>query len=285
MGNPSFCKAPPGLRGCTSVFVLCMSMALPASAQLITMNAECREQIASGDALNAGGEYTQALELFDSIAEECDTKDAAELVQVGRAKALNGLQRYPDATAAANVALEGTDQASLRRSRNVHMRLKPRATWPERGRTTSRSSTSRRRIRTRLNAQPFTRRWPTSSSVPATRVQRTSICSKAMQLDPNNGDFYLQQADYAMVGGDYDGAMAALDKAVELGKADVDTYAMKSDVSLKRMQAKYGTDNAQQLRAKMTPQETAAVCGDLQKALGMGLMDMQKDMFAALVCK
>ena len=79
--------------------------------------------------------------------------------------------------------------------------------------------------------------------------------------------------------------MASLDKAVALGKADVDTYAMKSDVGLKRMQSKYGTDNAQQLRAKMTPQETAAVCGDLQKALGMGLMDMQKDMFAALVCK
>ena len=109
--------------------------------------------------------------------------------------------------------------------------------------------------------------------------------AKAMQLDPNNGDFYLQQADYAMVAGDYDDAIAALDKAVALGKADVETYAMKSDVSLKRMQIKYGTENTQQLRAQMTPQETAAVCGDLQQALSMGLMDMQKDMFAALVCK
>ena len=96
---------------------------------------------------------------------------------------------------------------------------------------------------------------------------------------------YSDRGELLLETGDYDGAMASLDKAVALGKADVDTYAMKSDVGLKRMQSKYGTDNAQQLRAKMTPQETAAVCGDLQKALGMGLMDMQKDMFAALVCK
>jgi tetratricopeptide (TPR) repeat protein len=268
-----------------SMFALCMTMAVPAGAQLITMNAECREQIASGDALNAGAEYTQALELFDSIAEKCDTKDAAELVQTGRAKALNGLQRYPDATAAANIALEGTDQSSL-------PALAERAYAAEaQGDLAGARADYQRIIDLTEKNQNTAERAAVYAKVANLeyRAGNAGIAnenlSKAMQLDPNNGDFDLQQADYAMVGGDYDGAMASLDKAVALGKADVDTYAMKSDVGLKRMQSKYGTDNAQQLRAKMTPQETAAVCGDLQKALGMGLMDMQKDMFAALVCK
>jgi len=54
---------------------------------------------------------------------------------------------------------------------------------------------------------------------------------------------------------------------------------------VKQVQEKYGTTNAQELRAQMSPAETEKVCSDVKKALDLGWMNPQMDMFSALVCK
>ncbi len=64
-----------------------------------------------------------------------------------------------------------------------------------------------------------------------------------------------------------------------------DMYAIRGQARIKMMQTKYGTENVQELRAKMTPAETEMVCGDTRKAVDMGLQDMKMDMFVALVCR
>ena len=84
-----------------------------ADAQLITMSSECRESVASGDSMNASGDYQGALNLFTGIVEECDTKDGREAVQAGLAKAHNGLGQYNEAIAAADQALDVSKQKSL----------------------------------------------------------------------------------------------------------------------------------------------------------------------------
>jgi hypothetical protein len=70
-----------------------------------------------------------------------------------------------------------------------------------------------------------------------------------------------------------------------MGRTDPDMYAIRGEARIKMMQQKYATENVQQLRAKMTPDETAMVCADVSEALDLGLKDMQIDMFAALVCR
>jgi len=85
----------------------------PASAQLITMSKECRAQVAQGNEMNAAGDYRRALDLFTGIAADCDTRDGKEAVQVGIASAQNGLYNYPEAIAAANLALEVSKGTSL----------------------------------------------------------------------------------------------------------------------------------------------------------------------------
>ena len=83
----------------------------------------------------------------------------------------------------------------------------------------------------------------------------------------------------------YDPAFVQYDKAVQMGKADAEMYAIRSNARIKSMQEKYHTVNAQELRAKMSPKEKELVCTDLKKAISLGLKDMKQDMFASLVCK
>jgi len=51
------------------------------------------------------------------------------------------------------------------------------------------------------------------------------------------------------------------------------------------MDAKYGTSKAQDLRGKMTDEEKTVLCADMKRAQELGLKDMNKDMFMALICK
>jgi hypothetical protein len=50
------------------------------------------------------------------------------------------------------------------------------------------------------------------------------------------------------------------------------------------LESKYGTSKAQELRSKMTADEKSKVCEDLSASKALGLNDMNKDLFLALVC-
>jgi hypothetical protein len=84
---------------------------------------------------------------------------------------------------------------------------------------------------------------------------------------------------------DYNGGFLQYDKAVQMGKNDMEMYVIRSNARVKMMQQKYKTTNTQELRSKMTPAEKELVCAELNKALSLGLKDMKQDMFASLVCK
>jgi lipoprotein NlpI len=112
-----------------------------------------------------------------------------------------------------------------------------------------------------------------------------SNLNKAMVLDPANASFYIQKGDMAAKEGDYDAAFVQYDKAVELGRTDIDMYKIRSGARMKMVQDKYKTENAQELRNKMTATETQQVCTELKKLISLGYKDMKADMFDALVCK
>jgi tetratricopeptide (TPR) repeat protein len=108
---------------------------------------------------------------------------------------------------------------------------------------------------------------------------------QAITLNPDNPSFYVQKGDMYAASGDYNDASTQYDKAMSHGLNELDGYIIKSETGLKAMEKKYGTSKAQELRDKMTEDEKSRVCGDLTKALELGWKDMNKDMFAALVCK
>ena len=256
----------------------------PVMAQTFTMNKECRAQVAAANALNDGRQYDQALASFDAIVDSCDTKDGKEQIQVGRAHALNGLGRHDEAIDAANMALEVTKDKSLfayfeRANAQEQMAMADSAAadynriieLTEKNQNVAERATIYAKVAD-LNYK---------AGKPAEAEQ---YLAKAMELDPGNPNFAIQRGDWAAWDGNYDAAFVEYDKAVAAGKADLEMYQIRSNARIRQMETKYGTNNVQELRSKMSPQETQLVCTETKKAIDLGLKDMKMDMFAALVC-
>lgn len=256
-----------------------------AQAQLHTMGSECRAQVDAANQMNDDGNYTEALAAFDAIVDKCDTKDGKEAVQVGRAHALNQLGRHGEAMDAANAALEVSKDTSL-------FGLFERAYAEEQmGDMAAATADYDRIIELTEKNENVAERATIYAKVAdlnyksGKTAEAEEYLAKAMELDPSNADFYVIKGDWGVHAGDYDAAFAAYDQAVVMGYTGATMYQIRAEARLKQVQDKYGTTNAQELRAKMTPTETQQVCAEVTKALDLGLKEMQLDMFAALVCQ
>src|SRR5882762_9214095 len=73
---------------------------------LVTMSNSCYDLINTGQSQNKAGNYSAALDNFTKVLQKCDAYDAKEKGYAGKATALNGLQQYNDALAAANAGLK-----------------------------------------------------------------------------------------------------------------------------------------------------------------------------------
>jgi tetratricopeptide (TPR) repeat protein len=256
-----------------------------ANAQLITMSKECRASIDEASALLDSGEYGAALNQYTGLVEDCDTKDGTEAVQVGLARAHNGLQEYTEAIAAADVALENSKNTSI----NAYFE---KALAEEKlGNNAAAAENYQHIIDLTEKNQNVAERATIYAKVAnlnyraGRQADADQYLQNAMQLDPDNPDYLIQRGDWAANDGDYNLAFENYDQAVSMGRTDADMYAIRSDARMQEMQKKYGTDNVQELRSKMTPEETSKLCADSKKALDLGLRDMQMDMFVALVCR
>lgn len=262
-----------------------LGMTSNASAQLITMSKECRASIDEANALLDSREFGSALNVYTGLVEECDTKDGTEAVQVGIARAHNGLQEYNEAIAAADVALENSKNTSI----NAYFE---KALASEKlGDNAAAAENYQHIIDLTEKNQNVAERATIYAKVAdlnyraGRQTEADQYLQNAMELDPDNPDFYIQRGDWAANDGNYTGAFENYDQAVSMGRTDADMYAIRSDARMQEMQKKYGTDNVQELRANMTPEETSTLCADSKKALDLGLRDMQMDMFVALVCR
>jgi tetratricopeptide (TPR) repeat protein len=108
---------------------------------------------------------------------------------------------------------------------------------------------------------------------------------KAIALDPSNPYFEIQKGDMLVDEKKYDDAFEQYDKAVEMGKADLEMYQIRTNARMRMVSEKYKTTNAQELRSKMSAEEKKQVCTELNKAISLGMKDMKQDMFASMVCK
>ena len=270
----------------SAVFVTALALgAGTAQAQTFTMGKECRGKVEAAQQLNDAGDYTNALAAFDAVHGDCDTKDAREAIQGGRAHALNGLGRHAEAIDAANRALKVSKDQSL-------VGYFERAIAQEKLGNMDAATEDYNRIIALTEKNKNVKERATIYAKVADmnaragkKAEAESYYAKAVELDPGNADFDVLRGDWAVLGGDYDAAFASYDAAMSKGKTGADMYQIRSEARIKQMQDKYDTTNVQQLRGKMTPQETAQVCAELGKAAELGLKDMKLDMFSALVCK
>jgi tetratricopeptide (TPR) repeat protein len=256
------------------------------NAQTFTMGKDCRAQNSSGINLLKEKKHAEALETFTAMQKSCKTKDAKEAHAVGRAEALNGLKRYNEALAASDEALKLTKNKSL-------MGLFQKAVAQNGLKQYDAASATLSRMMSLTEKNQNTKERASNYALMAALQSRQLnhidsahfYLEKAIGMDPSNVNFIIQKGDLFFIEKKYDDAFIQYDKAVQMGKADLEMYTIRSNGRLKIVQDKYHTTNAQELRNKMNAKEKEQVCTELNKALSLGLKDMQKDMFASLVCK
>ena len=254
-------------------------------AQTFTMGKKCKEALATGTAANQAGDYQTALTTFESNQDNCKTKDGKEAFAVGKAEALNGLGRYDEAIAAADVALDATKGNSLNghfqkgvaQNKLGQIEASQASLNQVMVLTDMNQNTAERASNYALMAALYDRQLGNSDSA-------MHYMDKAIAMDPTNTNFVIEKGDMFVRSQQYDAAFEQYDKAVEMGRSDVEMYEIRANARLKMLESKYQTTKAKELKTKMTPAEKELVCSDLQQALDMGLKDMNKDMFAALVC-
>jgi tetratricopeptide (TPR) repeat protein len=254
--------------------------------QTFTMGNKCYEQNKNGIGFLKEKKYEDALNTFTAMQKSCTTKDAKEAIAVGKAEALNGLGRYNEAISASDAALKVTKNKSL-----VGYYQKAIAQNKLKQYDAARASFSKVIELTEKNKDMKARatNYATMSALYWRQLNDKDSANyfleKAKTLDPSNPRFVIQKGDMLVDEKKYDEAFTQYDKAVQMGKADAEMYAIRSNARVKQMQEKYHTTNAQELRSKMSTKEKELVCTDLKKAISLGLKDMKQEMFASLVCK
>jgi len=245
---------------------------------------DCDDAIAAANLLNESGDYSGALAAFDAIVAECDSMNEKMAIQTGRAHSLNKLGRHDEAIAAANMVL-AEDELHL-------FALFERATaYEAKGQLELAEADYNLVLRTADTNVHVEERATIYAHVgqmyygAGKTAEAQQYMDKAIELDPANPTYVIIKGDWATREGDYAAADQYYSKATGMGVDDAEMYQIRAEGSLKLVQDKYGTTNAQELRAAMTPQETALVCADITKALALGWKNPQMDMFSALVCQ
>jgi tetratricopeptide (TPR) repeat protein len=276
----------PSRRGVAALAALLLVTAtVPAVAATPSARSKCSDAITAANLQNDAGDYAGALAAFDAIVPTCKGKNDRIAIQSGRAHALNRQKRYAEAVTAADAVLAKDDKTHLfalfeRAYANEHLGNKDLASADYQQIIALTEKNQNVKERATLYAKMADLNYNAGKTADA-----EAALAKAVELDPANPSFAIMKGDWAVKAGNYAAADSAYNKAAAMGVSGVEIYQIRSEASLKMVQEKYGTVNAQELRAKMTPQEKALVCTDLNRALALGWKNPQMDMFASLTCR
>jgi len=250
------------------------------------MGKKCRAQLDEVKLMMGEERYEDALVAIEQFQDKCKTKDAKEQGSAQKAMALNQLERYEEALEASELALKVT------KGRSLDGHFQKAIAYFYMGDTEASKSQLEQVIELTEMNQDTTARASNYALMAAMYERQLAeidsaqvYLNKAKQLDPNNANYYIQEGSmYASIP-DFDKAFAAYDEAERLDPASLDLYISRSNTGLRKMAQKYGSDQAQELRSKMNADEKEVLCRDIKRAIELGWNEMDKKLFAALVCK
>jgi tetratricopeptide (TPR) repeat protein len=256
------------------------------TAQTFTMSKKCKVLIDSANVLLKDKDFQPALDAFVAMEKSCSTKDAKEATAVGKAEAYNGLGQYDEAIKASDAALKLTKNKSLNGFfQKAIAQNKTGQVEASKATFANVIALTEKNQDTKAKASNYALLAVLHDRQLHERDSAFFFLDKAIALDPENADFYIQKGDMLVVDKNYDDAFVQYDKAVEKGRTDIDMYEIRAIARMKMVQEKYNTTNTQELRSKMNATEKEQVCRELKKALALGLRNMQYDMFSSMVCK
>jgi tetratricopeptide (TPR) repeat protein len=265
------------LTGYSLLIVYCKS-------GLVTTSNSCYNLIQSSQAQNRAGDYSDALANFNEILKKCDSYDAKLPAYAGKAEALNGLHQYNEALAAANEGLK-IDKASItnlfeKASAELGLGMNTEAkadlqtvvSLTEKNRNTAQRAT----IYAKMAALDSRQKQFSDAE---------NNIRQAISLDPNNLDLLVLQGDIFTAQGKYSSALESYNLAISKGKNDGAAWQAKVESIIKMNQAKYGTNSASTLSAKMNASDKKNLCEAIQSGIASGMKNMDIELTQSAICK
>lgn len=251
---------------------------------LVTTGNACYNLVQSSQAQNRAGDYNSALANFNEILKKCDAYDAKIPAYSGKAEALNGLHQYNDALSAANEGLKldkncveclfGKANAEI----GLGMQTEAKADLESIVSLTSKNKNTAQR------ATIYAKIAALESKQQHYADAQTNI-DQAISLDPNNADLYILKGDIYTSAGNFNAALTSYDDAIAKGKNDGSAYKGKVEALIKMYQAKYKTNDANTLAAKMNASEKRDVCDAIKSGQAQGMKSMNIEMAQIAICK
>jgi len=264
---------------------LCISLlTVYCKSGLVTTSNACYNLIASSQAQNRAGDYSSALANFNEILKKCDSYDAKLPGYAGKAEALNGLHQYNEALAAANegLKLDKTSITNLFEKASAELGLGMDAQAKADLQTVV--SLTEKNRNTAQRATIYAKMAALDSRQKQYSDAQNNI-RQAISLDPNNLDLLILQGDIYTAAGNYSSALDSYNLAISKGKNDGAAWQAKVESIIKMNQAKYGTNNASTLSAKMNASDKKNLCDAIQTGLAQGMKNMNIELTQSAICK
>lgn len=251
---------------------------------LVTMSNSCYKAIDEGQAQNKAGNYSAALDNFNTVLQKCNAYDAKEKGFAGKAAALNGMGQYSDAMAAANEGLKinKTSIANLFERADAELKLGMSADAKADLNTITDLTQKNQNVAQRATIYAKMAEIDTRNRM---YNEALSNIQQAINLDNGNLDFYMQRGDINTAAGNYSEAMRNYDEAITKGKTDVSPWKSKVATLIKMNQQKYNTNSADMLAKKMSGSEKQTLCNSIREAQAKGMKDMTIDLTQSAICK
>jgi tetratricopeptide (TPR) repeat protein len=269
----------------TILSLLAISFLTPTcKSGLVTMTNGCYNLISTGQSQNKAGNYSAALDNFNTVLKKCDAYDAKEKAYAGKAAALNGLRQYNDALDAANAGLKisagsidnlfekASAELGLGMTDNARTDLNTIVSLTEKNRNVAQRATIFAKIaETEMRQQQYN---PALQHI-----------GQAITMDPSNLSFYMQRGDINVAAGNFSTAISNYDEAIGQGKNDAEAWKARTTTLVKLYQKKYDTDNADVMKRKISATDRQALCNSIRSAQDKGMRDVNIDLLQASVCK
>jgi tetratricopeptide (TPR) repeat protein len=247
------------------------------------MSNNCYNMISTGQGQNKSGNFSAALETFNTVLQKCDAYDAKEKGFAGKAEALNGLKQFNDALEAANQGLKisntsidnlfqkATAEIGLGMESAAKADLNTIISLTQKNKNTAERATIYAKIAA-LNAKE------------QAYDEALGNINQAMSLDNSNLDFAVLQGDIYVASGKFKEGLESYDNAISKGRNDAEVWKAKATALIKMNQKKYGTDNAGTLAKKMNSTEKQSLCSTIRTAMERGMKDMNLELMQVAVC-
>ena len=251
---------------------------------LVTMSNGCYKSIEKGKEENKQGNYQAALDIFEGVLKKCKSFDAREAGNAGKAAALNGLERYDEALAAAGEGLKY-------KSNSIDLLFEKAMAELGLGQVADAKGDLLKITELTQKNEHLAQKAGIYAKMAELDIRQKTYgnavdnVQQAIRLDPSNPSFYMLLGDAYSAQEAFTSAKEQYERAIQKGKDDAEAWKAKTFAAIKYAQKKYHTADSELLAGKMSAAEKQELCSIIENGKSKGVKDINIDLLQISVCR